>query len=158
MVQILLILGVIFLGTFFLLFILTLLDNGELQQYFNKLSYKNKINEWYYMFTDIQYYNTDFLNILKYYSMLINIYNIKKPTKTGKIILKKSLPRLYKLLKNYSEAKEFIKDDDFIKPTDFEDIINKSINDVIDVINKDISIIKSKKLIKITNTIKDLYK
>lgn len=132
-------------------------DSEGLDEWFNSLKYKNIIYEWYYKFTDITN-NCEFLNILQYYSLLINSYNIKKPTKTGKIILKKSLPRLYRLLKNYSKTKEFINNDDFIKPTDFEDIINKAIDDVIDVINKDISIIKNKKLIQITNNIKDFYK
>lgn len=128
-----------------------------------KISYFKKINKLLKRFNllrsstlDLDIY-IDFLTVLKDYVYLIELYKIENPTKTGKIILI-SLNKLLSLVTEYSKSMLVVKDTDIIKPSDFKKIIEDSLKETTDVIEKDISIIKQKKLIQIINIIKNINK
>ena len=128
-----------------------------------KISYFKKINKLLKRFNllrsstlDLDIY-IDFLTVLKDYVYLIELYKIENPTKTGKIILI-SLNKLLSLVTEYSKSMLVVKDTDIIKPSDFKKIIEDSLKETTDVIEKDISIIKQKKLIQIVDIIKDINK
>lgn len=114
-----------------------------------KISYFKKINKLLKRFNllrsstlDLDIY-IDFLTVLKDYVYLIELYKIENPTKTGKIILI-SLNKLLSLVTEYSKSMLVVKDTDIIKPSDFKKIIEDSLKETTDVIEKDISIIKQK--------------
>lgn len=128
-----------------------------------KISYFKKINKLLKRFNllrsstlDLDIY-IDFLTVLKDYVYLIELYKIENPTKTGKIILI-SLNKLLSLVTEYNKSMLVVKDTDIIKPSDFKKIIEDSLKETTDVIEKDISIIKQKKLIQIVDIIKDINK
>lgn len=128
-----------------------------------EISYFKKINKLLKKFNLLQSSTlglniyTDFLTVLEDYVYLIELYKMENPTKTGKVILI-SLNKLLSLVTEYSKSILVVKDTDIIKPSDFKKIIEDSLKETIDVIEKDISIIKQKKLIQIINIIKDINK
>lgn len=128
-----------------------------------KISYFKKINKLLKRFNLLRSSTLgldiyiDFLTVLKDYVYLINLYKLENPTKTGKVILI-SLNKLLSLLTEYNKSILVVKETDIIKPSDFKKIIEDSLKETIDVIEKDISIIKQKKLIQIVDIIKDINK
>ena len=128
-----------------------------------KISYSKKINNLLKKFSLLNSRNLgldiyiDFLTVLEDYVDLIEIYKMESPTKIGKVILI-SLNKLLALVREYSKSILVVKDTDIVKPSDFKKIIEDSLKEIIDVIEKDISIIKQKKLIQIVDMIKDINK
>lgn len=124
-----------------------------------KISYSKKINKLLKRFNLLQSSTLgldiyiDFLTVLKDYVCLIEFYEMKKPTKIGKVILI-SLNKLLSLVTEYNKSILVAKNTDIIKPSNFKKIIEDSLKETIDVIEKDISNIKQKKLIQIADMIK----
>lgn len=125
-----------------------------------KYSYRKEIEDIFEWFETLDFTSknvNNFFLTMKLYKKILKEYNINRPTKLGKNILN-SLYKLYYLLKSYEKSKQFIKDNDLIKATDFQNVIDNCISETIEVIEMDISIIKNKYLIQITNMIKNFYK
>lgn len=119
-----------------------------------KVSYLKKSNQFKTLDLDVY---IDFLKTLRGYVSLIKLYKLESPTKIGKVILI-SLNKLLSLVTEYNKSLKVVKDTDIIKPSDFKKIIEDFLKETIDVIEKDISIIKQKKLIQIVDMIKDINK
>lgn len=81
-------------------------------------------------------------SLIDYYK-IVEIYKLKKPTKLGKLILKKDLSRLIKLIYAFKETLNFINVKDAINSLDFLETLNKCIIEVTNKVQSDISIIKN---------------